>query len=90
MRKFCSTPNVGYEITCQNCKENGLNAVYYGESGRPIISGIKCSLGRNLVGLSVHLVEKGLVVILKIYKKPGIQTYNFSYYLEKGPGVRNC
>ena len=41
MRKSCSTPNVGYEVVCQNCKENGLNAVYFGESGRPMINRAK-------------------------------------------------
>ena len=44
----------------------------------------------RLVGLSVQMVENGLVVILKIYKKLGIQIYKFNYYLEKGPGARNC
>ena len=34
----CTTPGVGYKISCNLCKEQGVLAVYEGESGRPVVT----------------------------------------------------
>ena len=34
----CTTPNVGYQIVCLDCQENGLTVRYEGETGRPMVS----------------------------------------------------
>ena len=37
-RLHCSTPNVGYQITCQTCRAAGKDVRYEGETGRPAVS----------------------------------------------------
>ena len=34
----CSTPSVGYQLSCMLCKEDGKDAVYEGETGRPAVT----------------------------------------------------
>ena len=34
----CTIPNVGYQVVCLDCQENGLTVRYEGETGRPMVS----------------------------------------------------
>ena len=88
MRKSCSTPNVGYEIVCQNCKENGLNAVYYGESGRPVVNRAK----EHLTDLQTNNKASPLVKHKKL-KHSGGQKVTFEFQIKKkffDPLTRQC